>query len=280
MPGCTDLPQPHAKSFTPCYEGDGSPDCVAVWMEKVNNAVTVINSTQVFKMAARVFLEIYAGAVDRSTIISYWKRDPKDTVDSKSRTLRDMVAGASSSSSEVCEDAGQTKTIGNMIFEENYNRIIDDGVKDLLERADDEVFKHLQSKSVRRDGRRLCPTCPVRCLQHLHGLRTHIQKHHVEKTQYFCSGTRQIKVILALFEHAASSHASASSLLQDSRKCKHAAADYTACSQQQYQQYTPAHQISTSQDRDISTGTLSAGKPMRQASQEHTRSWILFSERQ
>ena len=33
-------------------------------------------------------------------------------------------------------------------------------------------------------------------------------------------------MILALFDHAASSHASASSLLQDSRKCKLAAADY------------------------------------------------------
>ena len=145
----------------PRYEGDGSPDCVAVRMEKVNNAVTVINSTEVFKMAARVFLEIYAGGVDMSTIISYWKRDK---VDSKSRTLHDMVAGASSSSSEVCEDAGQTKTIGSMISEENYNPIIDDGIKHLLEREDDEVFKHLlQSKSVRRDGRRLCPTCPVGC---------------------------------------------------------------------------------------------------------------------
>ena len=50
----------------------------------------------------------------------------------------------------------------------------------------------------------------------MRGLRIHIQKHHTEKTQFICSGTKQMKIVLALFDDAASSQKQPARLLQQS----------------------------------------------------------------
>ena len=50
------------------------------------------------------------------------------------------------------------------------------------------------------DGRRRCPMCPFRSFTRLRLLRTHVSKHHTEKTQYVCSGTKQVKVVLSLYD--------------------------------------------------------------------------------
>ncbi|CAE7400594.1 unnamed protein product, partial [Symbiodinium sp. CCMP2456] len=66
------------------------------------------------------------------------------------------------------------------------------------------------------DGRRRCPFCPFRSFAQLRLLRTHVHKHHTAKNQFVYSGTKQVKVILALYDHAASSQTSVSDFLQAS----------------------------------------------------------------
>ena len=77
-------------------------------------------------------------------------------------------------------------------------------------------MEDLGNKAPMVNGRRRCPFCPFRSFTQLRLLRAHVQKHHTSKNQYVCSGTKQIKVILALYDHAASSQTRIADLLQTS----------------------------------------------------------------
>ena len=69
---------------------------------------------------------------------------------------------------------------------------------------------------VKITGRKGCPFCPFRSFASLRYLRTHIGKYHCVERQFIAAGTKQIKVVLALYDEAASSQAAPQSLLRES----------------------------------------------------------------
>ena len=101
-------------------------------------------------------------------------------------------------------------------FDDENVPVFNDHILESLEKETNDVSNDLQKKSMRCEGRRQCPLCPFRSFTQLRLLRTHITKHHVKHNQYVCSGTKQVKVILALYDHAASSQSKCTELLQES----------------------------------------------------------------
>ena len=100
--------------------------------------MTVMVYTSAFRMTLAQFEEIVASAVDESTIISYWTPDDGTRQNSETKVLLEMVAGASSSSSEHCPESTSGKVADNLFFDEERNPRIDDGIKKLL--ADEVVI--------------------------------------------------------------------------------------------------------------------------------------------
>ena len=184
--------------------------------DAAGNCATVLDGVSAFRMTIARFKEMVASAIDESTIVSFWTADNSTTRSGKTKILLDMVAGASSSSSEHCVDSASKKTAHSLTFDEDRNPMVDDGVKTLLAEEVADVLANLVRRSSKKEGRRQCPMCPFRSFKHIRGLRTHIQKHHTEKQQYICSGTKQMKIVLALFDDAASSQIQPTRLLQQS----------------------------------------------------------------
>ena len=213
---CTGLPPEDIKTFLLHSEGDGHPHCVCVKHDAAGNCTTVLDGVSAFRMTIARFKEMVASAIDESTIVSFWTADNSTTRSGKTKILLDMVAGASSSSSEHCVDSASKKTAHSLTFDEDRNPMVDDGVKTLLAEEVADVLANLVRRSSKKEGRRQCPMCPFRSFKHIRGLRTHIQKHHTEKQQYICSGTKQMKIVLALFDDAASSQIQPTRLLQQS----------------------------------------------------------------
>ena len=220
------MPGSHLKSFLMHYEGHGLPHSIAVRVDASGSGVTVMDGATVYKlnMANMVTLrEIHCAAVDHSTIVSYWKNDPQDKNSDKSAILLDMVAGArdvpDDSEEDASQDAEEVHAVegpNKLSFDEDNVPIFNDNILECLKNETSDVFNDLQKKSMRREGRRHCPLCPFRSFTQLRLLRTHIAKHHTNQNQYACSGTKQVKVILALYDHAASSQTVSANLLQGS----------------------------------------------------------------
>ena len=68
---------------------------VSIRFDMTNKVATLIDGSDVYKMSLAKFQDATLAAIDRSTIISYSKRDTRDRVDAKSAVLLLMAAGAS-----------------------------------------------------------------------------------------------------------------------------------------------------------------------------------------
>ncbi|CAE7292816.1 unnamed protein product [Symbiodinium sp. CCMP2592] len=221
---CVGLPPNHLKNFLLHYdyEGNGVPHCVSIRFDTTNKIATVIDGADVYKLSIMKFQDACLSAVDRSTILTYWRRDTKDKTDAKSAILLDMAAGASQDSEADDSDEGmgdKCRSSHGMVRlsqDDAENPVISDNIIGSLCEETDAVLKDLGNKSPRVEGRRRCPLCPFRSFTQLRYLRTHVQKHHTAKNQYVYSGTKQIKVTLSLYDHAASSQTSVSNFLQTS----------------------------------------------------------------
>ena len=220
LTSCVGLPPDHVRNFLLHYEGSGTPHCVSLRFDMTNKVATLIDGINVYKMSLEKFQDAVLAAIDRSTIISYWKRDTRDKVDDKTAVLLDMAAGASQHSDESDEgmgaDEAQSSGHARVTQDEDENPVISDNILTTLCRETNTVLEDLGHKAPRADGRRRCPLCPFRSFTQLRLLRTHVQKHHTSKNQYVYSGTKQIKVILALYDNAASSQTDVADLLQTS----------------------------------------------------------------
>ena len=220
---CLGLPGTNVKSFMLHYEGNGLPHSVAVRVDASGSGVTIIHGATVYKLNIATLREIHCAAVDHATIVSYWKKDPQDKGGDKSAILLDMVAGARDEPDNSDEDASEGQEEGRPVecpnrlsFDDDSVPTFNDHILESLEKETNDVSNDLQKKSMRCEGRRQCPLCPFRAFTQLRLLRTHITKHHVKQNQYVCSGTKQVKVILALYDHAASSQSTCADLLQES----------------------------------------------------------------
>ena len=207
------LPHDKVQSFMLHSEGKGRPHCVAVQFSSKRDSVMIFDGKQGFRVSAAELQEAFASAVDRSTIVSYWPKTAHEADTANSDELLDMVAGCSS------DDEGNSlpSLVASRIdFDSEGCPFISDNILESLEREVTDMLENLSSNCKAVSGKRTCPFCPFRSFSRLMYLRTHLKKHHTVQNQFVASGTKQIKVILALYDDAASSQCAATSLLQHS----------------------------------------------------------------
>ena len=59
------------------------------------------------------------------------------------------------------------------------------------------------SSEVKKNGRAVCPFCPMRSWEKNRQGRVleHVRQYHSERKQFVASGTKQLKIIIALHDH-------------------------------------------------------------------------------
>ena len=210
------LPHDKVQSFMLHSEGKGRPHCVAVQFSSKRDSVMIFDGKQGFRVSAAEFQEAFASAVDRSTIVSYWPKTAHEADTANSDELLDMVAGCSSEESDDEGNSLPSLVASRIDFDSEGCPFISDNILESLEREVTDMLENLSSNCKAVSGKRTCPFCPFRSFSRLMYLRTHLKKHHTVQNQFVASGTKQIKVILALYDDAASSQCAATSLLQHS----------------------------------------------------------------
>ena len=119
-----------------------------------------------YKIPISSFQNAYLAAVDKSTILSYWKRDTRDKTDTKSAALLDMASGASDGFdedgiSENVDDVAAGST-GKLSFDEDRIPVVNDEILQSLQQEVSHVMENIKSMAPREHGRRRCPLCPFR----------------------------------------------------------------------------------------------------------------------
>ncbi|CAE7477588.1 unnamed protein product [Symbiodinium microadriaticum] len=194
------------------------------------------------------FRDCVFSGVDTDTVVCFWQKDKKKALGTETMLL-ELRAGfqhqipfdALSHTTRQKHSKPSCKTVtfdirgGSVSDEDSFGDEAEDmpSAKEVL--VDDEGFAYISdtilqsmkdevslvasdlNKYARRiDGRKLCPFCPFRSFTQLALLRTHIHKHHVSSKRYVCSGTKQIKVILALHDYVAANQTAEAEYLRRS----------------------------------------------------------------
>ena len=162
-------------------------------------------------------------AVDASTIITYcvftdlahavWDETiPREV----SELLLDVIAGGRSSASfpddefmkdvdSATPDADDNDLVDGIDFaantaDESVIRVGDE-LLCLLKREVEQNRRLFSKRAHTSDNARApCPMCPFRAFQRKDRLLEHLNHKHCEGRQYVCSGTKQVKVIAALYD--------------------------------------------------------------------------------
>ena len=203
---CDGLPPPAVKSFILHSENAGRPHCVAVQLSADCSYASVFDGSTYRRLPYNSFRNAVCVGFDVPTVATFWQAKSKDEQKVEA-ILLDLQAGAHDddmSSDEESEDFTRRCSSAVILLDEDDTLCVSDGILDAMSEEVADVMSDLSKKSYRTEGRTVCPFCPFRSFKQLRQLRTHITKHHTRKNQYICSGTKQTKVVLALYDFAAS----------------------------------------------------------------------------
>lgn len=202
---CLGLPDPLLGKFVLHAEGKGKGHCVGVSIPEGSDEAFVWNGCRKYTMPVTSFLAAASVGIDRLTVVCFSLTDTCPSAEDS--ILLDLQAGSLSTDSDS-EEAPDSALI---VDDEGHCRF-EDVIRDSLEEEVNSFMAEIDASNIRRmNGFFRCALCPFRCFNRVSQLRDHVRLYHVRSNQFVCSGTKQMKIVLALHD-ADNLH----------RKCEHA----------------------------------------------------------
>ncbi|CAJ1402799.1 unnamed protein product [Effrenium voratum] len=157
-------------------------------------------------MSLRTFRNGIAGCVDENSIVGFAvepgerkERSGLPSLASSLDTLLELRAGAKGSEYPRPDD-DQSSADASACGEEEDESVVSPG-QALLAKLKAEVQVTLEEKLFPKvDEKYRCPLCPFRAFAKLTRVSQHIAKYHTVKVQFCPSGTKQVKLLLALYD--------------------------------------------------------------------------------
>ena len=204
-------------NFVLHMENGGQPHCVGLHVAN-DLAVKVLDASNTFQIEASILDQAMQDGCDSHTCVLFSIARAAEQITPHAcwepqalEALLDLEAGASEAievlSDDECPESvassvSDTEWVdGELCLDEDAQVLTD---SNLLEGMKQEVAKVLANKGEQcfeqtRQGLR-CPFCPWRCFRRSRCVAQHVHRRHTSKKQYCCSGTKQLKLILALHD--------------------------------------------------------------------------------
>eukprot|EP00435_Cladocopium_sp_Y103_P008302 s3962_g2.t1 len=184
-------------------ENNGDPRCVA--MEVFGEDVHITDGRSQYK-ASQAFVDAIARkATDFSTMVVFALREEKvnaETLEIVSCFL-DLQAGSAEAvyPSGSLSDSSESGEEEHVLIDDEGKPFFQDTLKDSLAEEVASFLQEVSNDDIRKiDAMFRCPFCPFRAFKRLPQLRDHVAVHHCHRKQYVCSGTKQLRIILALYD--------------------------------------------------------------------------------
>ena len=191
---------------------DGNPHCLACSVGE-NDLVTMWDGIYKTTMLLHELWAFGDKAMDAGTLVTFKvlgsiENQEEEDVTATASSLLGLHAGAGDLSEEwsqclqnPCEckapELGSDDECDVVTRDEDAEPVVTAGDK-LLRELRIEVQAAAASSEKKR---RSCPLCPFRCFQDPSRVRQHIVSYRVERKQFVCSGTKQLKLCCALFDN-------------------------------------------------------------------------------
>ena len=187
-------------------DNDGRAHCVAASVEVNNEFVKVWDGDLRISIGVSAFQGCLASAVDGQIVLGFaidpaqpWQHSHKPFFASALDTLLDLRARATGASASG-SDAGSSDE-GCFASETKADDSIVRPGPAILGKLKAEVEVALTERFPQERGKHRCPLYPFRAFgDRKQRVEQHLAKHHVAKAQYCPSGTKQVKLVLALHD--------------------------------------------------------------------------------
>ena len=200
-------------------ENGGTPHCVAVRkVPEKPNQVAVVDVDGTFELSMTDFQESFMNGIDASTAVFFLLEENKaEEADQSLDKLLELSAAGDAEDEllEVLSDAtSDPDVVEDLCLEEEKDSSRQTGLEWLdpdgklcvdellLQSLAEEIRKLSLAKDHQTKQMQAlrCPACPFRMFKRKDQLRTHMQRHHTRKQQFCCSGTKQLRIVLALHD--------------------------------------------------------------------------------
>ena len=190
------------------------PHCVAMEVAE-KDFLRVLEGKNIFTVSREAFWRAFSAACDQRHIVFFHvDRDPAacepvpDIMPSlhERERLLDLQAGASGGEDHQCEahtlDGDSEKAASDREVDEEAATDVADVLLQCLEQEVREVQKPKTITKADARNRVRCPMCPFRSWQKKNGHRVldHIRQYHTARQQYAASGTKQLKLVIAMHD--------------------------------------------------------------------------------
>jgi hypothetical protein len=200
LPQQQDLP---AGSFLLHVENGGRPHCVAVRRDE-DEPVTIWDTDCEFQVAATDFRAAILEGTDASTCVLFvlvTDADDKMEEDDVELRLLGMSAGAAGMLDESGDEEEQAASTELEWLDEHGQVTVEAALLKELEAEISSYLEKARCNTIKaHHGAFPCPACPFRTFDRCSRLTQHLQRYHRKKNQFCCSGTKQLRVALALHD--------------------------------------------------------------------------------
>jgi hypothetical protein len=192
-----------AKKYLLHLEGDGNPHCVGI--EYINeNSLTVYDQNMFFSMTASDLFDALHSATDESTVILF---EIACQASVEMEPFLDCFAGAGSSddvdamnlfSINVADDSAEEDIEAVELCDDGASVNVSKHLKDCLKLEVESYANKIRKRCAATE----CELCPFKKFKTRKSreLVNHLQRNHTCKSTWIASGTKQMKVILALYD--------------------------------------------------------------------------------
>ncbi|CAE7208891.1 unnamed protein product, partial [Symbiodinium natans] len=186
LPGTDFLVHANVGSAPQCFGAKVLPD----------KQLQVFHERKVYMMPAPALQEILDESCEACSIVFFCVQSTEPTAVAGEQQLLDLVAGASSKdrmdSQAGASGAGSEATEADVQVGMHLRELLKDEVKNLIAKV--------QQNKGSSFGSQVCPLCPWRRFDKRSYLLTHLTKHHSESKRFVASGTKQLRIIAAMYD--------------------------------------------------------------------------------
>ena len=185
-------------------EDQGKPHCLGVKTLRPG-VMTVMSGGEARELTVENMGELIAGGIDHTQVVIFQVKvgdsaAEDDAVTVSGKVLLQLVAGAGADSEEVI-DVGGADVLAGADSEEAIDVSVQ--LPASLSREVSAYMSRLENAAGKVFTRNKCQLCPWRTFERRAHLLAHVRKHHVEKKRWCASGTKQLRIVVSLYDNDA-----------------------------------------------------------------------------
>ena len=162
------------------------------------NTIAVMRNGKVYEGTRSALVELIDAYVGTKETFCFQTKADDPELDETESSFLDLLAGSSAVGSSRKRPAAATEDLGPR---NEGEVVVGIELRNLLQAEVEASMEKMKQDAGKGFGVSVCPLCPWRQFDRRNSLIQHLRKHHTEVKRFCASGTKQLRIVSALYDH-------------------------------------------------------------------------------